>query len=692
MYEMSDHKILPMTLFQRLFLCLLLLVAGVDVVVADITTQMDSVRSELKSLKGKERMKAWKALYYMAYETGDNGLSMRTLDEWIDDARQHGDAWSESVARQNKVVDYYNSAKYDSVRQTAQEAMDFCRDRKGLTRKYFEAWHLIICSYHAQGQYNTAIREGRLMHEEAIVKNDLFGQSMAYYNMGNVYYTMRHFLQSVDALEQSVRLLQREDSSESVLLEVYPYYGDALEARKDYQKLDEMTQEWAKHVEHFGKNKQNQLDMPPVYANYYIGRTQALLGLGRTGEARQALKEAEKYINDSTSFEYLYLLYYNAELARRDGRYDEALRLNTERLRLTHVIDDRPTLIPVHLQRADILYSAGRYKEAAEMYKQVYHLDDSMNTMQTREQLNEMNTFFQVDELKVQNEEQQDLYTMIIGVVVIIALLLFLIHRYIAARRLKQKNEELARSNAELQLANEKAQESSRMKTAFIRNISHEIRTPLNILNGFTQVLIDQEGQLSKAEKDDISQRMEENSKHMSELVNKMLEMSETTSSAVIERTEVVTASSIVEKAVEMSGITHTTAPGQPASPVSFAVQNEVAEELTIKTHSHYAQRALRHLLENARKFTRQGYVHLHVTADGQMVTFMVEDTGIGVPEEAREKIFGEFVKLDEYESGTGIGLPLARDIARKLGGDIVLDTTYTGGARFIMTLPIKDD
>ena len=248
-------------------LCLLLLIVG-DVVASDLTVRMDSVRQELKSLKGKERMKAWKNLYYLAFQTGDSGLSMQTLDEWMTDARQHGDNWSESVARQNKVVDYYNMAKYDSVRSTAQEAMDFCRDKKGLTRKYFEAWHLIVCSYHAQGQYNTAIREGRQMHEEAILKNDLFGQSMAYYNMGNVYYTMRHFRQSVEALEQSVRLLQREDSSESVLLEVYPYYGDALEAQKDYQKLDEMTQEWRKHVEHFGKNNQNQLDMPPVYANY----------------------------------------------------------------------------------------------------------------------------------------------------------------------------------------------------------------------------------------------------------------------------------------------------------------------------------------------------------------------------------------------------------------------------------------
>ncbi len=66
---------------------------------------------------------------------------------------------------------------------------------------------------------------------------------------------------------------------------------------------------------------------------------------------------------------------------------------------------------------------------------------------------------------------------------------------------------------------------------------------------------------------------------------------------------------------------------------------------------------------------------------------FIVEDTGIGVPVEEAEHIFDEFVQLNEYYDGTGIGLTVARSLARRLGGDIVLDTTYTGGARFVMTL-----
>ena len=70
-------------------------------------------------------------------------------------------------------------------------------------------------------------------------------------------------------------------------------------------------------------------------------------------------------------------------------------------------------------------------------------------------------------------------------------------------------------------------------------------------------------------------------------------------------------------------------------------------------------------------------------------MAFIVEDTGIGIPAKEVEHIFEEFVQLDEYKEGTGIGLTVARSFAQQLGGDVVLDTTYTAGARFIMTLPL---
>ena len=430
------------------------------------------------------------------------------------------------------------------------------------------------------------------------------------------------------------------------------------------------------------------LDRDPTLANFYIAKAQAALGQNRLDEAQRALSDAEGLINNREAYERLYILYYKAELRLKQGRIEEADQLSAERLALCQVIEDKPTLLPVHLQKAEILFRAGRYKEAAESFKAAFNLEDSLNTQQTREQLNEMNTIFQVDDLKMQNIIQRGKYTTAIATLLVLALIIFLIHRLIISRKLKQKNDELAKSNAELQIAKEKALESSKMKTAFISSISHEIRTPLNILNGFTQVLLDQGGQMTEEEKESVSKNVQENSKRISELVNKMLEMSETITQNIIERNDTVPAIQIANDAVVISGITHTTSPDEPASPVRFILKNNVPDDLMIRTEQSYAKRALRHLIENGRKFTRQGSVTLIVEEREDTVAFVVEDTGIGVPEEYRESIFGEFVKLDDYAYGTGIGLPLALNIARKLGGNIVLDSDYSGGSRFVMTLP----
>ena len=87
-------------------------------------------------------------------------------------------------------------------------------------------------------------------------------------------------------------------------------------------------------------------------------------------------------------------------------------------------------------------------------------------------------------------------------------------------------------------------------------------------------------------------------------------------------------------------------------------------------------------------KFTKEGTVKLVVKTNPEFISFAVEDTGIGFPIYEAEHIFDEFVQLDEYYSGTGIGLAVARSIARRLSGDVMADTSYTSGARFIFILP----
>ena len=292
----------------------------------------------------------------------------------------------------------------------------------------------------------------------------------------------------------------------------------------------------------------------------------------------------------------------------------------------------------------------------------------------------------------------------LIAALTFIFLIVFSVNRYrlsrrlqIAHQRLQTAYQQIVQKNDALVRANERAEESTRMKSAFIKQISHEIRTPLNILSGFTQVLATSGAMLSEAERNEASKQVVESTARITGLVDKMLELSDISSQAVLERDDEVTPAYIAQLAVLVSGI-------DKASHLDFTLQAEADADKPFKTHQRSAVRIVELLLDNAMKFTHpaESYMQILKTArkerakltvsqaDG-LVRFFVEDTGIGVPKEAAEHIFDEFVQLDEYYDGTGIGLAVARSLARRLGGDVVLDTNYSGGARFIVTLSATD-
>jgi len=263
--------------------------------------------------------------------------------------------------------------------------------------------------------------------------------------------------------------------------------------------------------------------------------------------------------------------------------------------------------------------------------------------------------------------------------VTFIFLLAFSINRYLLSRR--------------LMVARARAEESTRMKSDFIRQISHEIRTPLNILSGFTQVLTSPKNNLTAEEKENLAAQIMDNTERITGLVNKMLELSDVNSQTVLECKDEVSPLEIAQQAVADSGVDN-------ASHLDFDLQEEQGAHALLRTNKRAAVRCLELLLDNAMKFTmraetyhtmldenKKEEVRLTVSVTHGHARFVVEDTGIGVPAKEAERIFDEFVQLDEYYDGTGIGLTVARSLARRLGGDVTLDTSYTKGARFVMTL-----
>ena len=258
-------------------------------------------------------------------------------------------------------------------------------------------------------------------------------------------------------------------------------------------------------------------------------------------------------------------------------------------------------------------------------------------------------------------------------------LVVFSINRYLLSKR--------------LQIANARAEESTRMKGEFIKQISHEIRTPLNILSGFTQILTSPKALLSEEERANASLQIMQSTDRITKLVNKMLELSDANSLVVLDRNDTVTPLSIAVEAITETGIAE-------MLHLTFTLKKGAGAEQPFTTNFRSAVRILEQQLDNAIKFTQPAEAHikqaeqhekenvtLTIEETDNSVRFIIENTGLTIPVKDAERIFDEFVQLDEYYNGTGIGLTVARSLARRLGGDIILDTTYTEGVRFITTL-----
>jgi signal transduction histidine kinase len=236
----------------------------------------------------------------------------------------------------------------------------------------------------------------------------------------------------------------------------------------------------------------------------------------------------------------------------------------------------------------------------------------------------------------------------------------------------------------QLNKAYQHALESDNLKSAFIRNVSHEIRTPLNIISGFAQVMSDPQLDASSEERRHMTKMMQTNTNIITALIDEMLELSQNESGGEVCRDDTVRVNALLRELIhsESQNLTPDT---------TIRLDTSLSDAFTMRTNQSMLRRIVGALLNNAIKYTDQGTITLKASEGGGQLTLIVEDTGRGVPSNESEHIFDRFVKLDSFKVGIGLGLPLCRSNARKLGGSVMLDTTFAGpGARFIVTLPLE--
>ena len=586
----------------------------------------------------------------------------------------------ESSRRIAHICELYNSDQNDLLLRQAPLDMEYHKSHQ-CWEAFYETWMHKVNTYVFMGKVNTGLQEVKQMYNDAVQRYDKYGMALAYYAMGNAYINMGYLDEAIKCYQKSLDHINQTNVNATTLNDIFSYYLDALNEQKRYSEMGAITAQWKVSLDKMVKEQSDmagrRLNGGVWYAYYYVACAQQHLGLGKLDEAEQDINEAENSNKDKSEFIPMSILYYRAQLWLQRKDYQKALEYNTLRLEKSRNYSDQSSMVLIYKQRAQIMRGLGNYQEAADMYKAVYELTDSIYKKDARTQINELNTMFQVSEMELVKRLERNHTIIIVTITIALALALLVGYWYWMNRRLRKKNEELA-------IAHEQAEESLRMKSDFIKNISHEIRTPLNILSGFSQILAQSEVELPADIRQEASMNIQENTNRITSLINRLLALSDLSSRTLIERTDIVSINMLCQTAVKNSGIADD-------ARHQFHFESSVDDVQTMLTSEQYAAQAIVHLLDNAMKFTPEGgHIRMCCNAKDGMMVLYIEDTGCGIPKEKADDIFGEFVQLNEFKDGVGIGLPLSRNIVRQLGGDIVLDTDYTSGARFVLTLPLE--
>ncbi|MDZ7796131.1 MAG: PAS domain S-box protein [Candidatus Marinimicrobia bacterium] len=238
----------------------------------------------------------------------------------------------------------------------------------------------------------------------------------------------------------------------------------------------------------------------------------------------------------------------------------------------------------------------------------------------------------------------------------------------------------------ELRKAKEKAEESDRLKSAFLANMSHEIRTPMNSIMGFLNLL--QKPELSDDKKDNYIDIVKKSSVRLLNTINDIIEIAKIESGHVDIHPENIHISRLLDY------FYHFFKPETDQKDLQFRLKNTVGKDRdVIRTDRNKLESILNNFINNALKFTDNGFIELGCSIKNDHIVFYVADSGTGVSPQKIEAIFDRFVQADmaisrSYE-GSGLGLSIARAYADMLGGKIHVESTPGRGSTFYISLPL---
>ena len=246
------------------------------------------------------------------------------------------------------------------------------------------------------------------------------------------------------------------------------------------------------------------------------------------------------------------------------------------------------------------------------------------------------------------------------------------------------------RFEKELIEAKKKAEESDRLKSAFLANMSHEIRTPLNSIVGFSYLL--SERTLDEDEIKKMSGYIKNSSDHLLMLINDIIDISKIEAGQLDINIQELEVSEVIE---EISIYLDKEKVRTEKQHIEINVINKIEEKkLTINSDILRLKQILLNLVSNALKFTEEGNIEIGCYTKDTDVIFYVKDTGIGISEEFKEKLFQRFTKISSFNGkiypGFGLGLAISKQLTEMLKGKLWCEINKEGGSTFFLSMPVN--
>lgn len=393
----------------------------------------------------------------------------------------------------------------------------------------------------------------------------------------------------------------------------------------------------------------------------------ALMHLNKARELTQKHPDI-KYDNELLQLYGIY--YYSTKNYQRAIQiYDTLVSNYTQQGRLKSLAD-------VYEKRAVAQYAGAAYKDAADSYADMIAINDSLFKSTFYKDLADMKAQHETDKLQIKTKQMEleaaHSHVQMLGLWGGLGLLT------LACCLLAYVSYSRHRYGKQLEVAKEKAEESDQMKSAFLANMNHEIRTPLNAIVGFSQIIAVEPEEEVRLEYATIIQN---NNELLQRLISDVLDISKIESNAMSLNYHECDLPALMKEIYSIILL---------RMPPGVLLELTDCRLLQFITDRNRLTQILTNLLTNAIKHTEAGKIRFGYEVGDNQVSFFVEDSGKGIPEDQLDKIFSRFVQLSHWTKGVGLGLAICKGLVTKMGGTIGVTSQLGEGSCFTMQLPIR--